>query len=170
MARRKKNQFVVRTQEEIDNIPVGYEEEIVIEQDMPGPAVLNVKHKYDKIKIRGKACVQLNWSSKAEVYDEAEVFLYDNSSAILYDNSHGEFYDNSTGTAKDHSTFYNDSTFGICDERKPARTRKKKSVEPEKPTKKNTTKKADSSKKSKSVSTTKKTGTSKKSTKAKERR
>lgn len=113
--------ILIKTQEELDEIPAAFEGDIIICDKKPREFPIKVweaKKNYRHIIVKGYSNVEIHKKTLCDAYGHACVFAYENTKLELHDESHGEFYDDSTGIARNQSSFYSESSKDITDRRR----------------------------------------------------
>lgn len=145
--------ILIKTQEELDEIPAAFEGDIIICDKKPREFPIKVweaKKNYRHIIVKGYSNVEIHKKTLCDAYGHACVFAYENTKLELHDESHGEFYDDSTGIARNQSSFYSESSKDITDRRR-KRNEAKETKNKEKKAPVKSSKKTSSSGKSKAA-------------------
>ena len=106
------NEIIVKTQEELDNVPLDYHGRIIIKfGTWLNPAIL--RKSYDnaraelwdnaRAELRGNASAELWDNARAELWDNASAVLRGNASAVLRGNASAELWDNARAELRDNS-------------------------------------------------------------------
>ena len=89
------NEIIVKTQEELDNVPMDYHGRIIIKfGTWLNPAILRKSYDNASAELRGNARAELRGNARAELRDNASAELWDNASAELWDNARVVLRDN----------------------------------------------------------------------------
>ena len=82
------NEIIVKTQEELDNVPMDYHGRIIIKfGTWLNPAILRKSYDNASAVLRGDASAVLRDNASAVLWDNARAELRDNASAVLWDNA-----------------------------------------------------------------------------------
>ena len=82
------NEIIVKTQEELDNVPMDYHGRIIIKfGTWLNPAILRKSYDNASAVLRGNARAVLWDNASAVLWDNASAVLRDNASAVLWDNA-----------------------------------------------------------------------------------
>ena len=107
------NEIIVKTQEELDNVPMDYHGRIIIKfGTWLNPAVLKKSYGNASAVLRdnasavlwGNASAELWGNASAELRDNASAVLRDNASAVLWDNARAELRDNARAELRDNAS------------------------------------------------------------------
>ena len=99
------NEIIVKTQEELDNVPMDYHGRIIIKFGMwLDPAVLKKSYDYARAVLRDNASAVLRDNARAELRDNASAELRDNASAVLWDNASAVLRDNARAELRDNAS------------------------------------------------------------------
>ena len=91
------NEIIVKSQEELDNVPMDYHGRIIIKFGTRiNPAILK--------KSYGNARAVLRDNARAELWDNARAVLRGNASAVLWDNASAELWDNASAVLWDNAS------------------------------------------------------------------
>ena len=91
------NEIIVKTQEELDNVPMYYHGRIIIKFGTAfNPAILKKSYDYASAELRGNASAVLRGNASAVLWDNASAELWDNASAELWDNARAVLSDNAS--------------------------------------------------------------------------
>ena len=107
------NEIIVKTQEELDNVPLDYHGRIIIKfGTWLNPAIL--RKSYDnaraelwdnaRAELRGNASAELWDNARAELWDNASAVLRGNASAVLRGNASAELWDNARAELWDNAS------------------------------------------------------------------
>ena len=98
------NEIIVKTQEELDNVPMDYHGRIIIKFGMwLDPAVLKKSYDYARAVLRDNASAVLRDNARAELRDNASAVLWDNASAELWNNASAVLWDNASAVLRDNA-------------------------------------------------------------------
>ena len=91
------NEIIVKTQEELDNVPMDYHGRIIIKfGTWLNPAILKKSYDYASAELWGNASAVLRDNASAELWGNASAVLRDNASAELRGNASAELWDNAS--------------------------------------------------------------------------
>ena len=91
------NEIIVKSQEELDNVPLDYHGRIIIKFGTAfNPAILKKSYDYARAELRGNASAELRGNARAELWDNARAVLWDNARAVLWDNASAELRGNAS--------------------------------------------------------------------------
>ena len=94
------NEIIVKTQEELDNVPMDYHGRIIIKfGTWLNPAILRKSYDNASAELRGNSRAELWGNASAVLRDNASAVLRGNASAVLRDNSRAELRGNSRAGA-----------------------------------------------------------------------
>ena len=94
------NEIIVKTQEELDNVPMDYHGRIIIKFGTAfNPAILKKSYDYASAELRGNARAVLRGNARAVLWDNASAVLWDNANAELRDNARAELWGNARAEA-----------------------------------------------------------------------
>ena len=99
------NEIIVKTQEELDNVPMDYHGRIIIKfGTWLNPAILRKSYDNASAELRGNASAELWDNASAVLWDNARAVLRDNASAVLRDNASAELRDNASAVLWDNAS------------------------------------------------------------------
>ena len=99
------NEIIVKTQEELDNVPLDYHGRIIIKfGTVFNPAVLIKSYDNASAELRGNASAVLWDNASAELRGNASAVLRGNASAVLWDNASAELWDNASAELWDNAS------------------------------------------------------------------
>ena len=99
------NEIIVKTQEELDNVPLDYHGRIIIKFGTAfNPAILKKSYDYASAVLRDNSRAELWDNASAELWDNSSAELWGNSSAVLWGNSRAELRDNSSAELWDNAS------------------------------------------------------------------
>jgi hypothetical protein len=99
------NKIIVKTQEELDNVPLDYHGRIIIKfGTWLDPAVLKKSYDYASAELQDNASAVLQDNASAVLWDNASAVLRDNASAELQDNASAELQDNASAVLWDNAS------------------------------------------------------------------
>ena len=91
------NEIIVKSQEELDNVPMDYHGRIIIKFGTRlDPAVLKKSYGNASAVLRDNASAVLRGNASAELWDNASAELWGNARAVLWDNASAELRDNAS--------------------------------------------------------------------------
>ena len=91
------NEIIVKTQEELDNVPMDYHGRIIIKfGTWLNPAILKKSYDYARAVLRDNASAVLRDNARAVLRDNASAVLWDNASAVLWDNASAVLWSNAS--------------------------------------------------------------------------
>ena len=91
------NEIIVKSQEELDNVPMDYHGRIIIKFGTRlDPAVLKKSYGNASAVLRDNASAVLRGNASAELRDNASAELWGNARAVLWDNASAELRDNAS--------------------------------------------------------------------------
>jgi hypothetical protein len=94
------NEIIVKTQEELDNVPLDYHGRIIIKfGTWLDPAVLKKSYDYASAELWDNASAVLRYNASAALRGNASAVLRDNASAELRDNASAVLRDNASAEA-----------------------------------------------------------------------
>ena len=95
------NEIIVKTQEELDNVPMDYHGRIIIKFGTRlNPAVLKKSYGNARAELWDNASAVLQGNARAELWDNASAVLQGNASAELWDNARAELWDNASAVLR----------------------------------------------------------------------
>ena len=98
------NEIIVKTQEELDNVPMDYHGRIIIKfGTWLNPAILRKSYDNASAELRDNASAVLRDNASAVLWDNASAVLWGNASAVLWDNSRAVLRDNASAVLWDNS-------------------------------------------------------------------
>ena len=101
----KLNEIIVHTQKELDNIPLDYKGQIII--DDTNEMWLEVKHNYYNYVIaRNSAMVDAYDSARVDAYDSARVYARNSARVYAYDSARVDAYDSAMVDARNSARVY----------------------------------------------------------------
>ena len=99
------NKIIVKTQEELDNVPLDYHGRIIIKfGTWLDPAVLKKSYDYASAELQDNASAVLQDNASAVLWDNARAVLQDNARAMLRDNARAELQDNASAVLRDNAS------------------------------------------------------------------
>ena len=99
------NEIIVKTQEELDNVPMDYHGRIIIKfGTWLNPAILKKSYDYARAVLRDNASAVLRDNARAVLRDNASAELWDNASAELWDNASAELWGNASAELWDNAS------------------------------------------------------------------
>ena len=97
------NEIIVKTQEELDNVPMDYHGRIIIKfGTWLNPAILRKSYDNASAVLQGNARAELWDNARAELWDNASAVLRGNASAELRGNASAELWDNASAELWDN--------------------------------------------------------------------
>ena len=91
------NEIIVKSQEELDNVPLDYHGRIIIKFGTAfNPAILRKFYDNASAELRGNASAELRGNASAELRDNASAELWGNARAVLWGNASAELRDNAS--------------------------------------------------------------------------
>ena len=94
------NEIIVKTQEELDNVPMDYHGRIIIKFGTRlDPAVLKTSYDNARAELWDNASAVLQGNASAVLRGNASAVLRGNASAVLWDNASAELWDNARAEA-----------------------------------------------------------------------
>ena len=98
------NEIIVKTQEELDNVPLDYHGRIIIKFGTRlNPAILKKSYDYASAVLWDNARAELWDNARAELWDNASALLRDNASAVLWDNASALLWDSASAVLRDNA-------------------------------------------------------------------
>ena len=98
------NEIIVKTQEELDNVPMDYHGRIIIKfGTWLNPAILRKSYDNARAVLRDNASAELWGNARAVLRDNASAELWGNSRAVLRDNASAELRDNASAELWDNA-------------------------------------------------------------------
>ena len=99
------NEIIVKTQEELDNVPMDYHGRIIIKfGTWLNPAILRKSYDNASAVLQGNARAELWDNASAELWDNASAVLRGNASAELQGNARAELWDNASAELWDNAS------------------------------------------------------------------
>ena len=99
------NEIIVKTQEELDNVPLDYHGRIIIKFGTRlNPAILRKPYDNARAVLWGNARAVLRDNASAVLRDNASAELWGNASAELWGNASAELWDNARAVLRDNAS------------------------------------------------------------------
>lgn len=107
------NEIIVKTQEELDNVPMDYHGRIIIKfGTWLNPAILRKSYDNASAVLRDNARAELWDNASAELQGNASAELWGNASAVLQGNASAELRDNARAEASGNTQIVDDCRSG----------------------------------------------------------